>query len=122
MRLTYHKTWLNSPKNTLMLTIDENMTTTLDWNHNCKVFKLYKKQGFIEGYSQRLIERKISRPRPQRLRLSWLRLSRLGSDRQRLLRLKLHRFSWSKRGGGGGGGSNEIIYSSMSPKKLMMSG
>ena len=64
------------------------------------------KQGFIEGYSQRLIEGNIFRPKPHMLRLFRLGLSSLGSHRLRLCRLKLHRLSWSKlgRGGGGGGG------------------
>ena len=72
------------------------------------------KQGFVEPYTQRLIEGnivklKLFRLRPHRLRLSWLRPHMLTSHR-----LRLHRLFGSEAGGGR---SNEIIYSSISRKK-----
>ena len=84
------------------------------------------KQGFVELYTQRLIEGNICGLRPHRLRLSWpkpsgLRLSRLKLCKLKLSRLRSHRLglSWSEAGGWGGGGVggvNKIIYSSMSRK------
>ena len=77
------------------------------------------KQGFVELYTQRLIEgnivrQKLSRLRPHRQKLHRLRPHRLTSHR-----LGLHRLSGSDWGGGGGGrGSSEIIYSSISRKKF----
>ena len=63
-------------------------------------------QGFVEDYSQRLIEGNIVR-----VKLSRLRLYMLGHNRLRLPRLWFHRQRLSKlpdSGGEGGGGSTKL--------------
>ena len=60
-----------------------------------KTIEISFKQGFIEGYSQRLIDRnivmqKLSRLKLSRLRPHKLKLSRLRPHRARLYRLKLY--------------------------------
>ena len=81
----------------------------------------FQKQGLVQDYSQRLIEGNIYRQKLSRLKLSRLRPNRLRFSRLRPLGLRLSRLQLygSETGGGGrGGGSNEIIYSSISRKKI----
>ena len=73
--------------------------------------------------SKRLIEGNIFRLSPHKLRLFTLRSHRLRISRFRLYRLRPHKLRLSgseAEGGGEGRRSNEIIYSSMSRKKLII--
>ena len=75
-----------------------------------KISSCNKKQGFEEGYSQRLIEGNIFRLKLSRLRPHRLRLSSLRSHGLRLSEFEAM---------GGGVGYKEIIYPSISREKIM---